>query len=131
DWSSDVCSSDLIQKNDTFIVQKWFNRFNEDLLLENNSLKADSIFTLSERLLEQMEQDNRKKYSVLPINHNDVTLLICIDHRETFHVVPFVTYALQIFNEGRETLHSSLEEQQWKDYVILFNDMILLSSHFQ
>ncbi|QKY68755.1 response regulator transcription factor [Lentibacillus sp. CBA3610] len=120
-----------IKRGESFTIEKWFNHLNQDLLLGNDFLKANTIFGLSELLLRQMEQNNRKEYQVLPIPHADSTLLVCIDNKDTSHIIPFITYALQLFQDGHDMVKVARQEQEWKDSVILFNEMIMRSRTYQ
>ncbi|HLS09154.1 response regulator transcription factor [Lentibacillus sp.] len=119
-----------IKKEQSYVVEKWFNNMSQDLLLGNDSLKADTLYALSELLLSQMTQQYRKKYNVLPIPHEDVTLLICVHHDDTSHVMPFITYALQMFKNGKDSFEITKQEQQWKDSVIMFNETIMRSNNY-
>ncbi|WP_164667971.1 helix-turn-helix transcriptional regulator [Virgibacillus doumboii] len=114
-----------IKKDQSYIVEKWFNNMNQDLLLGSDALKADTIYSLSELLLNQMTEINRKKSNVLPIPYEDSTLLVCVNHQDTSHVMPFITYALEIFRNGKDTLNVSKQEHKWKDSVIMFNEKIM------
>ncbi|WP_167751306.1 response regulator transcription factor [Lentibacillus salicampi] len=120
----------IIQKDQSYVLEKWFNNLSQDLLLGNDTLKADTVFALSELLLSQMPWQNRKKYNVLPIPHDDVTLLICVDHDDTSHVMPFITYALQMFQNGKDSFEITKQEQQWKNSVIMFNETIMRSNNY-
>ena len=120
----------LIKQEDKFIVEKWFNSMSQDLLLGNDELKSDTIYALSELLLGQMVETEDKRRTVLPIPYENGTLLICTNQEDAPQVVPFITYALQIFLLGKETLKMKQHEQQWKDAVIMFNETIIRSQTF-
>lgn len=120
----------LIKKEDKFVVEKWFNNLNQDLLLGNDELKASTLYTLSEQLLSQMPKEERKNHSVLPVPYENGTLLICTDQKDASQTIPFITYALQIFQNGKDSLKITKQEQQWKDSVIMFNETIIRSSSF-
>ncbi|HLR62033.1 MAG TPA: response regulator transcription factor [Lentibacillus sp.] len=120
----------VIRKNRSYVVEKWFNNMSQDLLLGNDVLKADTIYDLSELLLGQMTHQNRKYYNVLPIPHDDVTLLICIRHEDTSQIMPFITYALQMYQNGKDSYEVTKQEQQWKDSVIMFNETIMRSADY-
>src|SRR5699024_12211828 len=70
-------------------------------------------------------------FNVLPISYHDSTLLFCINSMETSNFVPFITYSLRIFQQGQDTLALSRQEQDWRDSVILFNEMIMRSRSYQ
>lgn len=116
-----------IKSGQSYTIEKWFNSMSQDLLLGNDALKADTIYSLSELLLNQMNQKDRRQFNVLPIPHQDVTLLVCVKHEDTAHIMPFITYSLQIFQNGKDTFKVTKQEQQWKDSVIMFNETILRS----
>ncbi|WP_176371328.1 response regulator transcription factor [Litchfieldia alkalitelluris] len=118
------------EKEKYYFVEKWFNHTDQDLLLENDVLKANSIFALSELMLRQMEDQDRKIYTVLPIPYQDITILICVTDDDASRVIPFVTYALQIFENGKDTLTKTKDEQHWKDSVIMFNETLLHSNNY-
>lgn len=120
----------VLKKNDYYIVEKWFNHSDQDLLLANDHLKADTIYALSELLLEQMVEQEKKLYTVLPIPYQDVTFLICVTHEDSSRIIPFLTYALQIFENGRNMIIQTKDEHQWKDWVIMFNETILHSANY-
>src|SRR5699024_6660986 len=120
----------VLKEKETFIVEKWFNNMDQDLLLGSDVLKANTIYSLSELLLAQMPHEKRSKYTVLPIPHDDITLLVCVHHENSNHITPFLTYALQIFQNGKETLNLTKKEQQWKDSIIMFNEIIIRSQTF-
>jgi len=120
----------LVNNNGThYHVKRLVNQ--EDTYVINNVLKADSIFGLSEMLLSEMDKEQRKKFNVLPISYHDSTLLFCINSMETSNFVPFITYSLRIFQQGQDTLALSRQEQDWRDSVILFNEMIMRSRSYQ
>lgn len=121
----------FIKKEQEYVVEKWFNNISQDLLLGNDLLKADTIYDLSELLLSQMTQQHKKDYNVLPIPYDDVTLLVCIHRDEASHVMPFITHALQMFQNGKNTFEVTKQEQQWKDSVILFNETIMQSTNYE
>src|SRR5699024_5496499 len=50
---------------------------------------------------------------------------------ETSNFVPFITYSLRIFQQGQDTLALSRQEQDWRDSVILFIEMIMRSRRYQ
>ncbi|MBT2218118.1 response regulator transcription factor [Virgibacillus dakarensis] len=120
----------VIKKDQAFLVEKWFNYMNHDLLLGNDSMKAESIYSLSELLLGQMPKEERINRNVVPIPYDDGTLLVCTNHHDTTHIIPFLTYALEIFQRGKDTLKITKQEQQWKDSVIMFNETIMSSRSF-
>src|SRR5699024_1222250 len=78
-----------------------------------------------------MDKEQRKKLNVLPISYDASTLLFCINSMETSNFVTFITYSLRIFQQGQDTLALSRQEQDWRDSVILFNEMIMRSRSYQ
>ncbi|MGP4105711.1 response regulator transcription factor [Virgibacillus sp. L01] len=116
-----------IKKDHFHFVEKWFNNLSQDLLLGSDELKADTVYSLSELLLNQMPKDNIAKYNVLTIPHEDLILLICVEHHDTSQIMPFITYALQTYQYGKDSFKENKQEQQWKDSVIMFNETIMRS----
>lgn len=121
----------LIKKDKKFIVEKWFNEKDQDLLLGNDELEADTIYSLSEMLLKQMSHDQVRHRNVLPVPYEDGTLLLCINKEDTSHIIPFITYSLQVFKNGRDALKLKRQERQWKDSVIMFNETMIRSSTYE
>ncbi|MEN1967409.1 response regulator transcription factor [Lentibacillus sp. N15] len=117
----------VIQKEQTFIVEKGFHYETNDLLLGITDKQANSIYALSELLLSQMTPEQRQNRTVIPIPYVDGTILICVKQQNTSQTIPFITYALEIFQKGKETLKVTMQEQQWKDSVILFHESIMRS----
>ncbi|MBP1948083.1 LuxR C-terminal-related transcriptional regulator [Virgibacillus litoralis] len=116
-----------IKKEQSHTVEKWFNNLSQDLLLGSDELKADTIYSLTELLLNQMPENSKAKYNVMTIPYEDLTLLVCVNHHDTSHIMPFITYALQTFQYGKDTFKENKQEQQWKDSVIMFNETIMRS----
>lgn len=108
-----------------FKVKKLFSKAHKSVLPATQHLQANTLFSLSESLLEQMEGKQERK--VFPIPYDDGTLLLCSRQKESSHILPFVTYALQVFRNGENALKITKQEQQWKDAVILFNEWIMRS----
>lgn len=120
----------IIKQNDnSFSVEKWFNNFDEDLVLEDSKLKADTIYTLSEALLRLTPIAEQKKASVLPIPYKEGTLLVCTSENPTY-ILPFISYLLQVFQKGRESLKMTKQENMWKDFVIMFHEKIMRAKTF-
>lgn len=120
----------VIKRDQTFIVEKWFNKANKDLLLGTDVLKANTIYGLSELLLQQMPEIKGKQRTVLPIPYDDGTLLVELDQKDTAHIIPFITYSLQVFQSGENILKTKRQDQQWKDSVIMFNETIMRAHSF-
>ncbi|WP_099159813.1 response regulator transcription factor [Virgibacillus ndiopensis] len=118
------------KEEQSFVLDKWFTCQDQNVL-ENETVKANTIYALSELLLIQTKQDTNEARSVLPIPHDGATLLICINNKENAaHILPFITYALQIFQNGKDSLNVTKQEQQWKDSVIMFNETIMRSQSY-
>lgn len=118
------------KREDSFIVEKWFSCNCQDSPLLNNSLKADTIYELTETLLTQVTNEHKRVQNVIPIPYGDHTLLFCTTSENTSYVIPFITYALQIYQSSINTLKATQQKQQWKDSVIMFNDLIMRSQSF-
>jgi len=121
----------LIKKDHKFVVEKWFNEKDQDLLLGSDELEADTIYSLSEMLLKQMSQGESRHRNVLPVPYEDGTLLLCINKEDTSHIIPFITYSLQVFKNGRDALKMKRQERQWKDSVIMFNETMIRSTTYE
>ncbi|WP_026909325.1 response regulator transcription factor [Paucisalibacillus globulus] len=119
----------VLKRNHQFIVEKWFNQMSQDLLHGNDDVKASTIYGLSELLLNQMSPEEKRKFAVFPVPYEDITILICVHKEDSTHVVPFVSYALQVFQNGKESFHVTKQDQQWKDSVIMFNETIMRSKN--
>lgn len=119
----------VIKKNNTYIVKKWFNNKSKDLLVNDEQLTASTMYALTELLLSHWDR-YQNEYNVLPIPYNDMTLLICLDQKDSSYIVPFLTYTLQIFENGKDSYHSTKYNLQWKDSVILFNELIIRSKNY-
>ncbi|GGA66483.1 response regulator transcription factor [Ornithinibacillus halotolerans] len=124
-----VWTAIAIKRNHQFLVEKWFNHLSGDLLFGDEPIKASTIYGLSELLLNQMEEAG--KYTVFPIPYEDITILICVRKEESNHVVPFVSYALQVFQNGKESFQLTKQDQEWKDSVIMFNETVMRSRNYQ
>src|SRR5699024_6765876 len=117
------------QKKDGFIVSKLVNK--KDNSNDNKEMKANSIFELTEILLEEKETTDRKKYQVLPISYKEATLLFCVNQDDAADFNPFITYVLKTFQQGYDALAQSRQEQDWKDSVIPFNEMVMRTTTYQ
>lgn len=117
------------KKDDMFQINKLIHKKN--VPKSKQKLKADSIFELTELLLEEREVENRRKYQVLPISYEEATLLFCVDKEDAANFIPFITYVLKTFQQGYDALMHSRQEQDWKDSVILFNEMVMRSTTYQ
>ncbi|WP_047980595.1 response regulator transcription factor [Ornithinibacillus contaminans] len=120
----------VLKRNHQFVVEKWFNQMSQDLLLGHDDLKASTIYGLSELLLNQMSQEEKRKFAVFPVPYEDITILICVLKDDSTHVVPFISYALQIFQNGKESFTVTKQDQQWKDSVIMFHETVIRSQNF-
>lgn len=120
----------VIKKSHQFVVEKWFNQLSQDLLHGNDHVRASTIYGLSELLLDQMTLEEKQNYTVFPVPYEDITILICVRKEDSTHVVPFVSYALQVFQNGKESFHMTKQDQQWKDSVIMFTETVLRSRNY-
>lgn len=117
----------IIRQNDNiFAVEKWFDASDETLSFKTDEMRADSIYSLSEALIRLNSKDRPKNGSVLPIPHEGRTILIYTTENLAI-ILPFLSYSLQVFQKGRETLKISQQEIMWKDFVIMFNENIMRS----
>lgn len=125
-----VWTAIVVKRNHQFVAEKWFNHLSPDLLHGNDHVKSNTIYGLSELLLDQMSAEERLKYTVFPVPYEDITILICVQKEDGTHVVPFVSYALQVFQNGKESFSVTKHDQQWKDSVIMFNETVLRSRNY-
>lgn len=117
----------IIKQNENiFTVEKWFDSSDETLSFKTDEMRADSIYSLSEALIRLNSKDRPKNGSVLPIPHEDRTILFYSTENPAI-ILPFLSYSLQVFQKGRETLKISQQEIMWKDFVIMFNENIMRS----
>lgn len=121
----------IVRKEELYIVEKWFNRHAQNLIPQDPNLKADSIYRVSELLLNETAEERRKELHVVPIAHEEKTILFCVDSTDITHVVPFITYALHVFRQAHDALEMTQREQDWKDSVMLFNELIMRSRSYQ
>lgn len=117
----------LARSEHGYEVQKLFTHTDQKHLPADTNMQRDSLFSLSEYLLKKMSPQAGKNHKVFPVPFDEGTLLLCSKQQETSYILPFVTYALQIFKKGESALKISKQEQQWKDAVILFNEWIMRS----
>lgn len=117
------------KKNGKFYISTLVNKKSSQK--NNQNLKADSIFQLTELLLEESEPEDRRQHQVLPISYEEATLLFCVDKEDAADFIPFITYVLKTFQQGYDALLQSRQEQDWKDSVILFNEMVMRSTTYQ
>lgn len=118
----------LEKKEAGYGIQKLFSSTDQNVPLLNEDHPADSLFSLSESLLKEMSPESGHHRKVFPLPYDGKTLLIGARQHESSYILPFVTYALQIFKKGEDALKLSTQEQQWKDAVILFNEWIMRST---
>ncbi|HET7616269.1 MAG TPA: response regulator transcription factor, partial [Bacillales bacterium] len=90
-------------------------------------LHAESIFQLSEQLLNTFPNPLNKELHISPVPWEGETLLVCSNGKGSPHVLPFITFTLQILSAGENMRRFSRQKQQWKDAVILFNEWTLRS----
>ncbi|HET7522444.1 MAG TPA: response regulator transcription factor [Bacillales bacterium] len=117
----------LKHDDDGIRVNKLFAKTDRYLLSADHELQADTLFSLSEALLEKTSSGDRQEQKVFPVPYDGGTLLLCSNQKEPSHILPFVTFALQVFRSGKNAVKISKQEQQWKDAVILFNEWIMRS----
>ncbi|HEU5139298.1 MAG TPA: response regulator transcription factor [Bacillales bacterium] len=108
-------------------AKKIFSKTKRNWFPEKKELQADSLFALSESLLNKMPVEPGRERKIYPVPSDDGTLLLCTNQAGTSHILPFVTFALQIFRNSENALAYTRQEQQWKDAVILFNEWIMRS----
>ncbi|HEX7064229.1 MAG TPA: response regulator transcription factor, partial [Bacillales bacterium] len=108
-------------------VKKIFSKSKRHWLPEKKDLQADTLFSLSESLLNRMPEEPGPDRRIYPVPSDDGTLLLCTNQTGTSHILPFVTFALQIFRNSESALEFTRQDQQWKDAVILFNEWIMRS----
>lgn len=118
------------KQSSTFVMEKWFNRMNQDLLLSGDQIRADTIYDLSELLLRQMEEEEKDNLTVLPVSYEDQVILICVNIKDSPRILPFITYQLQFIQKGKDASNIMQKEQMWKDSVLLFNESIMRSKTF-
>ena len=121
-----LCSN----KKGVYTVDKWFNNLKQDLLLEEGEIEANTIYSLTELLLEGKFGHDNRAINVFPIPYEDKTLLICIYSEDAERIVPFVTYALQTFKIGNDMLEKTKYNHDWKDAVMMFNESIIHSNSY-
>ncbi|QHS22697.1 response regulator transcription factor [Virgibacillus sp. MSP4-1] len=114
-------------KNEKYTLVKSFHQ-NKDQFHNHLDIKADSIYELSELLLQQMDESMNQ--NVLPIPYEDGTLLICSRDQNASDIIPLITYSLQVFKKGQNSFKESQQMDQWKDSVILFNETIMRAQTF-
>ncbi|HET7579542.1 MAG TPA: response regulator transcription factor [Bacillales bacterium] len=117
----------LAHNDDGIEVNKIFGGETQHLLPEAEALQANTLFSLSESLLKKMSPGSEQEQRIYPVPSEDGTLLFCTNQTEPSHILPFVTFALQIFRGSQDALRFFKQEQQWKDAVILFNEWIMRS----
>lgn len=117
----------ITTKDETLLVNRWFSK-KQKSLPTNVPMEADSIYAMIELLMEHIARSNKKM--ILPIPFENATLLFCTKKEQTEHVLPLITYALQLFQSGKSTLKITRQEQQWKDSVIMFNESIIRARTF-
>ncbi|WP_054753763.1 response regulator transcription factor [Piscibacillus salipiscarius] len=120
----------ITQEEGTYVVEKWFNNMNQNLIVEDEPLKARSIYALSELLINQMPEDKKRIMNTISLPYQEGTLLICANTNEIVNITPFITYALHIFENGRESIKKQKDEHHWKDSVIMFNESIINSNDY-
>jgi DNA-binding CsgD family transcriptional regulator len=113
-----------------YIVEEWFHDFDQHVLVDNKNLKADTLYTLSDLLLNQLQEEKRKQYTIIPIPIDDRNLLVCTNKEDASQMIPFITYVLEIIQKTKETIKLTKEEYFWKDSVIMFNETIMRSQTF-
>lgn len=122
EWIAVITTTDQ-----SLVINRWFSKKQKSLPM-NAPLEADSIYAMIELLLEHIARSNKKM--ILPIPFEHVTLLFCTKKDQTEHVLPLITYALELFQSGKKTLKITRQEQQWKDSVIMFNESIIRARTF-
>lgn len=117
----------VTKKDQSLVVKRWFSK-KQKSLPTNIPMEAETIYSMIELLLEHIARSNKEM--ILPIPFEDKTLLICTEKDQAEHVLPLITYALQLFQSGKTTLKMTRQEQQWKDTVIMFNESIIRARTF-
>ncbi|MRG86525.1 response regulator transcription factor [Salinibacillus xinjiangensis] len=108
-----------------YTVEKWFHQDDDEMLFNYLPIEQNSIYSLTEAILKQLPKKEQQCLNVIPIPYQDYTLLICITQKESSHIVSFLTYSLQIFQDGLHSIKDANEKQKWKDSVIMFNETIM------
>ena len=122
----------IIQKDHEkyYYVENWFNKLNRELLIDNEKLRASSIFTLTDLLIQKTPKEQRNKQTIFPIPFEEHTLLFCTYKEETSSIIPFINFALENFKKGRDAIIKSKKDIMWKDSVIMFHERIMRSQTY-
>ncbi|BDG37109.1 response regulator transcription factor [Saccharococcus caldoxylosilyticus] len=115
--------AELTKSEEGFYVKKMYSQTNFLPSTIDRQLKADTLFALSESLLEFMPKTG-EKMRVFPIPWQEKILLFCTNETE-HQALPFIMHSLQMFNTGEKALEKTKQEQLWKDAVILFDQWIM------
>ncbi|WP_102027086.1 response regulator transcription factor [Salirhabdus sp. Marseille-P4669] len=120
DWAAMVS-----KENNLYVLEKCYHHLNHPLILDSETVEAESIFDLSEKLLAQMPTDEPIQKSVLPLSYETKTLLICTTNKDTSTIISFIHYSLQLFQKSRKSIKLTKDAQLWKDSVIMFQETMM------
>lgn len=112
-----------------FKIQKMIGTKKHPLPQEEASFQYDTLFQLTESLLQGLPSSRKEHRNIVPIPWDEGTLLICTYENDSSSFLPFLSFTLDIHQIGVSALQSSRREQQWKDAVILFNEWIMRSQN--
>ncbi|HET7658284.1 MAG TPA: response regulator transcription factor [Bacillales bacterium] len=109
----------------TYTINKMYG-VDQSMILQE-TISADSLFLLSESLLENVPRQSGKERKISPLPWEEEILLICTNGSPTAEILPFINFSLQVLASSKKTMLYSQRRQQWKDAVLLFNDWIIRS----
>ncbi|OUM88458.1 MAG: hypothetical protein BAA03_15385 [Caldibacillus debilis] len=112
------------KKGERFAVEKIFAK-DPAVAASTNFLEADTIFGISETLLRLFHHNEKDQYTLIPVPHDDCTLLISLPKEDASRILPFILFSLQMFKDSKKIVQLTKESQEWKDAVILFNEKII------
>lgn len=104
-----------------FILQNWFHK--NRCMLMKEAIMAYSLFELTDLLLVELQQEN--DHSIMTVPYGDMTLLVCTMKKDTGHIMPFVHHAIQLLENGKQTMEKAIASQRWMDAVLLFNESMI------
>lgn len=117
----------IIKEDHLYKVDKWFDK-RKCLLHTQQQIEANTMYGLTEALLNHIPHSHKKNLLTVPFEEKQ--LLFCTEIDGIVHITPFLNHSLQLLQSGKLTLTNSLQEHQWKDAVIMFNESIIRARTF-
>lgn len=123
----------IVQKsrNDDYTITNVYTKKENHFLAENIRLEADTIYELLELLYEKIHIASHPDFTLVPIPHHEIVLIICLPKKDVTTITSFIHLMLKLHQDHQKHIDAIRHLQTWKDSVILFNEKVLCSQSYK